>query len=132
MLDTKHIEVHGYPFTVEVAETPEERAKGLSGRKHLPNGTGMLFKMPGSSARFHMRDTHIPLDILYLDDSGVVIMKDRMHPHTGRSRCDADVHSVLELPAGTCRELGVEVGDIIDTESESTLRRIVRETLTRV
>ena len=130
-LSTGEIEIQGYPFSVEIAETPRERAKGLSGRKYLPDGTGMLFRMDGGPASFHMRDTHVPLDVLYLDEDGLVIMKDHMLPHTGKSRCDGDVHEVLELPAGVCDELSVEVGDIIDTGVMSTLRKIVRETLIR-
>ena len=129
MPNTEQIEIHGYPFTVERAETPEEKAKGLSGRKYLPNGTGMLFKMSGGPAKFHMRDTHIPLDILYLDDRGVVIMKDRMQPYVGQSRCDGDVHNVLELPSGTSDELSIEVGDAFDLPAPSVLRDIVREAL---
>ncbi len=128
-LSTEQIEIHGYPFTVEIAETAEERAEGLSGRSHVPNGTGMLFKMPGGPARFHMRNTHVPLDILYLDGSGVVIMKDRMHPHAGFSRCGGDVHNVLELPAGTCDELAIEVGDMINVTGNSIIRDIVNELL---
>ena len=89
----------------------------------------MLFKMDGKPANFHMRDTHIPLDILYLDGSGVVIMKDRMHPHTGKSRCDGKVDSVLELPAGTCDELAIEVGDTIMTDEAQEVRDLVRESL---
>lgn len=130
-LNTGEIEIHGYPFTVEIAETPRERAEGLSGRKYLPDGTGMLFRMDGGPASFHMRDTHVPLDILYLDEEGFVIMKDHMFPHTGKSQCDGDVHGVLELPAGVCEELSVEVGDIVDTGVMSPLRKIVRETLIR-
>ena len=62
MLDTKQLHIGGYPFTVEMAQTPEERAKGLSGRKYLPSGTGMLFTMNGAPASFHMKNTHVPLD----------------------------------------------------------------------
>jgi len=129
MLSTEQIELHGYPFTVEIAETPEERAKGLSGRKYLPNGTGMLFRMGGGPAQFHMRDTHIPLDILYLGAGGVILKKDRMYPYTGNSQCDNDVHSVLELPLGTCDELALEVGDVLDASSSSTLSEVIYETL---
>ena len=126
---SKEIEISGYPFTIEIADTPEKRSKGLSGRKYVPNGTGMLFKMDGKPASFHMRNTHIPLDILYLDGSGVVIKKDRMHPHTGKSRCDGKVADVLELPAGTCDELAIEVGDFIFTENLQGVRDLVRESL---
>ncbi len=126
---SKEIEISGYPFTIEIADTPEKRSKGLSGRKYVPNGTGMLFKMDGKPASFHMRNTHIPLDILYLDGSGVVIKKDRMHPHTGKSRCDGEVADVLELPAGTCDELAIEVGDFIFTENLQGVRDLVSEAL---
>ena len=130
-LATKQVEIHGYPFTVEVAETSKQKAKGLSGRKHIPSGTGMLFKMSGGPAKFHMRNTHFPLDILYLDGGGVVIMKDRMHPYSGKSHCDGDVHSVLELPVGTSDELSIEVGDLFDLQDDSFLRNVVREVLYR-
>jgi len=126
---SREIELGGYPFTVEVADTPEKRSKGLSGRKYMPDGTGMLFKMDVGPASFHMKNTHIPLDILYLDDTGVVIMKDLMCPHIGKSRCDDQVASVLELPAGTCDELGIEPGDTIFTENLQEIRALVRESL---
>jgi uncharacterized membrane protein (UPF0127 family) len=126
---TVQINVGGYPFSVEVVESPEKRAKGLMDRKYLHNGTGMLFKMDGGPAQFHMKNTLVPLDILYLDSRGSVIKKDMMHPHTGRSRCDGDVHSVLELPAGTCDELSVEVGDILEVNQNDIVREVVYEAL---
>jgi|TARA_R110001583_G_scaffold18937_4_gene74821 uncharacterized membrane protein (UPF0127 family) len=127
----RQIDISGYPFSIEVVETPEKRAKGLSGRSFVPNGTGMLFNMTGGPAQFHMRDTHVPLDILYLGAGGVILKKDRMHPHTGHSHCDEDVHSVLELPLGTCDELAVEVGDILDVDCSDTLRETIYEMLSR-
>ena len=128
---TVQIDVGGYPFSVEVVETPKKRAQGLMGRKYLHNGTGMIFRLEGGPAQFHMKNTLIPLDILYLDNSGVVLMKDQMHPHVGRSSCNGDVHSVLELPAGTCDELSVEVGDKISLGEQDPLRDMVYESLIR-
>lgn len=80
-------------------------------RKHLPERRGMLFHMDGGPAQFHMRNTHIPLDVLYLDSDGVIIKRDEMEPHTGKSQCDGDVRYVLELPLGTCDHFGIQVGD---------------------
>jgi uncharacterized protein len=126
---TRQIEIGGYPFTVELAQTPEERAKGLSGRKYLPSGTGMLFTMDGKPANFHMKNTHVPLDIVYLDASGVILKIDGMQPHVGRSHCDDNVSHVIELPASTCDELAVEVGDRIEVENVQSLRNLVSEAL---
>ncbi len=78
-----------------------------------------------------MKNTLIPLDILYLDDHGTVIKSDMMQPHFGRSSCGGDVHSVLELPAGTCDELSVEVGDEITLGERDPLRDLVYESLIR-
>ena len=131
---TRQIEIGGYPFSVEVAETSEQKARGMMHRKYMPNGTGMLFKMGGGPARFHMKNTHIPLDILYLDASGVIIKKDGMRPHVGKSHCDGDVHHVIELPANTCDELAIKVGDRLDVrgdkmKNENILRDLVQESL---
>jgi len=131
MSNIRQIDIAGYPFTVEVAESDRQRAEGLSGRNFVPNGTGMLFDMSGGPAQFHMRDTHVPLDIIYLGAGGVILKKDRMHPYTGHSQCDEDVHSVLELPLGTCDDLAVEVGDVLDIDPSDTLRETIYEMLSR-
>tara|TARA_R110000824_G_scaffold238937_7_gene427668 strand:- start:8024 stop:8449 length:426 start_codon:yes stop_codon:yes gene_type:complete len=125
----RQIDIAGYPFSVEVVESHEKRAKGLMDRKYLHNGTGMLFKMDGGPAQFHMKNTLIPLDILYLDDNGTILKKDQMRPHIGRSQCSGDVHRVLELPAGTCDELSVGVGDVIEVDQGSIIRETVYEIL---
>ena len=135
MLKTEQIEVQGHPFTVEVAETPTERAKGLSNRKSLPVGTGMLFKMDGGPASFHMKNTLIPLDILFLDGDGTIIKNDMMQPHIGRSYCDGDIHGVLEFPMGTCNSLGIGVGDkmtIPRPDQNTLLNDLIREILLTV
>ena len=132
MKGSTQINVGGHLFSVEVVETPEERAKGLMGRKHLPSGTGMLFKMSGGPAQFHMKNTLIPLDILFLDENGVILKRDTMQPHTGRSYCDGDTHDVLEFPMGTCASLDINVGDKMvstHTNHDSLLSNLIREML---
>ena|SRR5437867_9063199 len=59
---------------VEVADTPEERARGLMSRESLPADQGMLFKFPSETkAGFWMKDTIIPLSIAFISKDGVIV-----------------------------------------------------------
>lgn len=107
-------------ISVEVADTDESRAKGLMFRKDLPQGSGMIFVYPQPQPlAFWMRNTLIPLDIVFLDSHGVV-----RHIHAGAKPLDetsipgalpgdADPNRqfVVELPAGDAVRLGLKPGD---------------------
>jgi uncharacterized membrane protein (UPF0127 family) len=57
------------PIEVELAITQEARSKGLSGRKSLPEGTGMLFVFEQAQiCQFWMKDTLVPLSIGFFDE----------------------------------------------------------------
>ncbi|HEX5488051.1 MAG TPA: DUF192 domain-containing protein [Rhodanobacteraceae bacterium] len=111
--------LHGTRFSVELANSPAEQAHGLMGRDHMAAGHGMLFVFRDSAPRtFWMKDTLIPLDMLFFDAGGrlVAIQADA-------KPCQADpcklypsgvpARYVLELNAGTAARLGVRKGDVI-------------------
>ena len=106
-------------FTVEIADTEETRARGLMFRRSLERGTGMLFiyPQPGTMA-FWMRNTLIPLDIVFFDARGVI-----RHIHHNAKPLDetplpgaveGDPQParlmVLEIGGGEARRLGLREG----------------------
>ncbi|SFK58618.1 DUF192 domain-containing protein [Shimia haliotis] len=100
-------------FTVEVADTDEERARGLMHRESMPMSAGMLFiyERP-ERASFWMRNTLIPLDILFADHTGVV-----RHIHPEAVPLDETpipggdgIKYVLEINGGLAEAMGISVG----------------------
>jgi uncharacterized membrane protein (UPF0127 family) len=95
---------------VEVAASFWRRGKGLIGRRSLPQGYGLVIRPCGS---IHMFFMSIPLDVLHLDQEGHVvkilhgIKPWRPGPLVPKSKW------VVELPAGTVRQTGTQVGDEI-------------------
>ncbi len=76
--DRDHVHLHGAwgqaEFSVEIAQTIPERALGLMNRDALPRGAGMLFVFEDEAPRaFWMKNTRIPLDILYFDGTGRLV-----------------------------------------------------------
>jgi uncharacterized protein len=104
---------------IEVADEPEEQARGLMGRTELEDGYGMLFVWPESEVRnFWMKDTLIPLDLIAIDD-GKVVSVTTMQP------CEADpcqryrtepARAALEVRAGWAEDHGIEVGSTASSE----------------
>jgi len=104
-------------FQVEIARTQEERERGLQLRSSLGEDQGMLFIFPESGRHsFWMKDTLIPLDMIWLDESqGVVdILKDV--PVCSEDPCPVyapgkQAKYVLEVNAGYVSSLNIQEGE---------------------
>lgn len=107
----------GERFSVELATTPKEQALGLMFRDSMDSNHGMLFIFPSATTRsFWMKNTRIPLDILYFDENlRLVSVAQNVRP-CRTQQCPAysstgPAQYVLELNAGKASALGVKPGD---------------------
>ena len=101
-------------FKIEVAETPEQMEQGLMFRTSLAPDSGMLFVYPQPTvATMWMRNTLIPLDMLFVDAQGrIVNIHQRAVPQSDNViPAAAPVRAVIELNGGTAARLGIEPGD---------------------
>lgn len=102
------------PFYLTIASTPNERELGLMYQTGMPKDEGMLFIFPDEAPRgFWMKNTYIPLDIIFLDKDlkvqgaveNVPVLSESVRSLPGvRSKY------VIELNAGLVREVGVAEG----------------------
>jgi uncharacterized membrane protein (UPF0127 family) len=101
-------------FSVELAVTPEQQAKGLMFRRQLPEGQGMLFDFQREQpASFWMKNTYISLDIIFIRSDGRIhrIAENTVPLSEALVHSGAPVRAVLEVVAGTSRKLGIAPGD---------------------
>ncbi len=100
-------------FDVELAITPKERSRGLMFRESMPNRSGMLFVFdPPQPVAFWMKNTLIPLDMIFVDRSGTVT-----RVHEGAIPGDLSpieggdsVYAVLEINAGLAERYAIRPG----------------------
>ncbi len=103
-----------HKFKIEIADNDKSRAKGLMFRQKLAPNEGMLFDFfEEKQVSFWMRDTFIPLDMLFIDAQGII---KKIHinakPHDLTSiPSDVPVRFVLEINGSRSVELGIKVGD---------------------
>lgn len=103
-------------FRVELAESASQRMQGLQGRRTLDADAGMLFVFDTSSvAAMWMKNTYIPLDMLFLDGVGsIVAIAENTRPMSLQPiQPPEPVNAVLELNAGTAARLGLKPGDLV-------------------
>lgn len=101
-------------FRVEVADTGAERAQGLMHRDSMPKGAGMLFVYPRPqvAVAFWMKNTRIPLDIIFMDARGVVQrIAHRAVPYDETSLPGGKgIQYVLEINGGLAQAMGIAPG----------------------
>jgi uncharacterized protein len=100
-----------HTFTVEVARTAEQQAQGLMGRTELAADRGMLFPFPQPKfATFWMRNTLIPLDMIFIRADGTIdrIAENTLPQDESPVASGGEVQAVLELAGGTTTRLGID------------------------
>ena len=110
------VELAGHRYTIEIADDGAERARGLMHRDVMASGHGMLFIHEGEETQaYWMKNTKIPLDILYFDDARTLVAQQRdVPPCSLGDACptypsNAPARYVLELNAGEAARL--KLGD---------------------
>ncbi len=103
-----------HKFSVELAVSPAEQSRGLMFRTRLAAKHGMLFlHSPPQRVVMWMKNTYLPLDMLFLDRDGKVVqIVERTTPLSlARIRSKQAISAVLELAAGSVSRLDLATGD---------------------
>lgn len=109
------IEIGNKKYKVQEARTEEEKEKGLQGVTELPEDEGMLFYFdPPEDVSMWMKDTLIPLDIVFINDDEEVVYVGEGVPNTETQMTVQNVAYVLEVNSGS----GIQEGDELDFEEE--------------
>jgi uncharacterized membrane protein (UPF0127 family) len=109
----------GAVYRLELALTPEEQAQGLMFRENLPDRTGMIFDFDqAGDHHFWMKNTMIPLDMIWMDASGKVIFVSANTPPCKADPCptygpDAPARQVLEIAGGMAAKEKITVGSTL-------------------
>lgn len=101
-------------FTIELAVTPEQKARGLMYRERMDLDAGMLFLYdPPERISMWMKNTVIPLDMIFVDAAGRIIgIEERTIPFSTQTiESPGRALAVLELNAGTASRLNIQRGD---------------------
>ncbi len=112
------VEAPGAQLRLETASTPAERARGLMSRTFIPPHTGMIFVFDADAPiSFWMKDTLVPLDMVFVASDGVVRKIFADVPVLSPNVPDADIplesasaRYVIELPAGEAARDGIVPG----------------------
>lgn len=104
-------------ISVEIADTPQQRELGLMYRKHMDENAGMLFVFPATQPlKFWMKNTFIPLDMLFADNSGTIvgIVANAVPFSEANVGPDIPTRYVVEVNGGFAARHGIEPGDRLE------------------
>ncbi len=120
------VTIAGKPFTLELSRTQRQRARGLMFRSSLAEDEGMLFVFEDSEIlSFYMENCLIDLDLIYLDENGVIIdIMTMSRPQPGRPfkyyTSSQPARYAIELAAGVAKKLNLQPGQKIDLPPQIT------------
>lgn len=105
-------------FSLEIASSPEQHYKGLSGREYLCNNCGLLFLFNEPARKtFVMRDMLFPLDVIFIDEDVIVDIYQNLVPEGAITKnsysSSRPVDKVLEINGGRANQLKLKIGDQI-------------------
>jgi len=100
-------------FKVEVARTPEQQSTGMMFRRSTPPNHGMIFPYaPPQDVAFWMRNTLIPLDMIFIRADGTIARIATAKPLDETAVPSGEpIAAVLEIAGGRSAELGIKEGD---------------------
>lgn len=113
----KVVQVGEVPVRVDIAQTDEERARGLSGKENVGSGNGLLFIFP--NVGYHgiwMKDMKFPIDVIWIgEDLTVVGVTESIFPETYPKtfRPPVPVKYLIETEARYTEIFGIKTGDAV-------------------
>lgn len=112
------IQIADKKYIVDIAETEDEQADGLQNIEELPSNRGMLFDFnPPQEVSFWMKDTKIPLDIVFINEDFEVISVVTGTPEDETPLTEENVRYVLEVNTGS----GIKKGDELEFTDDMLL-----------
>jgi uncharacterized membrane protein (UPF0127 family) len=111
-LPTVQMKLGDRTFTLEVADTDANRQYGLMRRNSMPADHGMIFVFAREAPlAFWMRNTRIPLDIIYVNSAGKVVSVKQMKPYDEKTTpSEGPAQYAIELNKGAAEKAGVKAG----------------------
>ena len=106
-----------FPFSIEIADDPSERSRGLMFREEMPARHGMLFDFGATrQVNMWMKNTPMSLDMVFIGKDGIVVnVAERTEPFSEAVISSAGpVDYVLELRAGIAKLIGLKAGDRLE------------------
>ena len=118
------IRIGNKEYNVKEVTTPEDKAKGLSGVESLPEDEGMLFIFdPPEDVKFWMKDTLIPLDIIFINEDQEVVKVHQGIPNDETLIEVPNITYVLEVNANS----GIKVGDELELEEDAPIMKVLAQ-----
>ncbi len=110
---TVRIQLGKQTFTLEIADTDESREHGLMQRETMPEDHGMIFVFADERPlSFWMKNTSIPLDIIFINGANRIVSIHQMTPFDlSSTRSAAPAKYAIELNQGAAADAGLKAGD---------------------